>query len=434
MGSPMTYVKVRLYALGLVLACLMANAGAAPAMRVALNIDQQPVRAALEQFSAQSGLQVLLRVDNISVDGVLAGKVEGEFTAQDALSQLLHNTGLTYEFVNDRTVRITVATAQPANSSSTAEARHGPPAVRQAQNQSPQARAEALQPGDVTITARRMLAERALRRVVIPEFVQSHSLASAWTDELIRWQSNICPETLGLQSPSNEFVSQRVLAIARQVGAPTAHAGRCRTNVEILFTADPAEQLSYVVRNEPVLLGDAPTGRDTLAAFDHPIKAWYATYTPHMESFPSGGSSQVNLATTTSLSAGWGSFGYAMGAATEALRMSGMASAHLGELSSEFVNVLILIDSTQVNRYPLEAIADYVAMLALTRTSLGGCSELPSVIDLLSRDCGARAKPQAITAADTAYLKALYAARLELKVTLARGEIRDRMLREIEGP
>jgi hypothetical protein len=279
-----------------------------------------------------------------------------------------------------------------------------------------------------------MPAERALRRVVIPQFVQSRSISTAGTDELIRWQSAVCPETQGLQRRSNEFVTQRVVALARQVGAPTRHAGRCWTNIEILFTADPAEQLSYVVRNEPTLLGDAPTGRNTLAAFDHPIKAWYATYTPHGEILGSGGRSQVNLATAM-ISEGWASFGYATGAATDVLGMWGMSSgSHLSEVSSEFVNVLILIDSTQVKRYPLDAIADYVAMLALTRTSLDGCSELPSVIDLLSPDCGERGKPQGVTAADTAYLNALYATRLELKVSLARGEIRNRMLREIEGP
>jgi hypothetical protein len=72
-------------------------------------------------------------------------------------------------------------------------------------------------------------------------------------------------------------------------------------------------------------------------------------------------------------------------------------------------------------------------MLALTRSALGGCNELPSVIDLLSRDCGERPPPQAVTTADEAYLKALYASNLEMNVSLERGEIHDRMLRQIVG-
>jgi hypothetical protein len=92
---------------------------------------------------------------------------------------------------------------------------------------------------------------------------------------------------------------------------------------------------------------------------------------------------------------------------------------------------MILIDSRQVNRHSLSAIADYVAMLALTRSTLGGCNELPSVIDLLSPDCGARPPPEGITSADEAYLKALYSSNLEMNVSLERGEIHDRMLRKI---
>jgi hypothetical protein len=86
-----------------------------------------------------------------------------------------------------------------------------------------------------------------------------------------------------------------------------------------------------------------------------------------------------------------------------------------------------------VSQYSLAAIADYIAMLALTHASLGGCSELPSIIDLLSADCGARPLPQSITAADASYLKALYSSNLEMKVSLERGEIHDRMLRDISN-
>src|SRR5262249_42405903 len=103
------------------------------------------------------------------------------------------------------------------------------------------------------------------------------------------------------------------------------------------------------------------------------------------------------------------------------------------EVSSQFANVLIIIDSRQTSQYPLGALADYVAMLVLTRTSLSGCNELPSVTDLLSHDCGTRERPQSITEADRAYLKALYASSLESNTSLARGEIHDRMLRQIVG-
>jgi iron complex outermembrane recepter protein len=103
----MKNLKAPFVALGLALAASTAvHAGDAPAVRVALKIEPQPVRAALKEFSQQSGVQVLLRVDNISVEGVLAPQVNGELTVQAALDRLLSNTGLKYEFVNERTVRV----------------------------------------------------------------------------------------------------------------------------------------------------------------------------------------------------------------------------------------------------------------------------------------------------------------------------------------
>ena len=65
----------------LCLLAVAAHAGNAPA-RVALNIEPQPVRAALKELSDQAGVQVLLRVDNISLDGVMAPKVSGTLTMQ----------------------------------------------------------------------------------------------------------------------------------------------------------------------------------------------------------------------------------------------------------------------------------------------------------------------------------------------------------------
>jgi hypothetical protein len=82
----------------------------------------------------------------------------------------------------------------------------------------------------------------------------------------------------------------------------------------------------------------------------------------------------------------------------------------------------------------LRSISDYIAMLALTRMgSLDACSELPSIIDLLSSGCDARDKPQALTDADTAYLKALYSSDLEMNLNIEQVDMRDRMVMSITG-
>jgi hypothetical protein len=96
--------------------------------------------------------------------------------------------------------------------------------------------------------------------------------------------------------------------------------------------------------------------------------------------------------------------------------------------------VLVIIDTSKIATDSLSSISDYISMLALTRMDfLDGCSELPSIIDLLSSGCRKRAKPLALTETDTAYLKALYSADLEENLNLEQGDMRDRMVTTITG-
>jgi outer membrane receptor protein involved in Fe transport len=104
-------------AVAAVLMCCAANAQALDAKRVAIDIQPQPVLGALKQLGEQTGLQLLMRVDNVSVAGVASHPVSGELTVQTALDRMLADTGLNYEVVNERTVRI-VRTADASHATS----------------------------------------------------------------------------------------------------------------------------------------------------------------------------------------------------------------------------------------------------------------------------------------------------------------------------
>ncbi len=103
--------------------CAAAAQAAAPTATVqrtvTFSIESQPVREALMKFGEQAGLQVLFRSEGLTIQGVTASPVSGELSMQDALRRLLSKTGLTYEFVNERTVRVTAAgSAETASSTS----------------------------------------------------------------------------------------------------------------------------------------------------------------------------------------------------------------------------------------------------------------------------------------------------------------------------
>lgn len=97
-------------------------------LRIAFNIEAQPVRDALQVFGEQTGLQVLFRSEAVSVEGVKAQPVSGELSPDEALRRMLERTGLDYEFVNARTVRVSRAdaAAEPDNRSGAGHERSRP--------------------------------------------------------------------------------------------------------------------------------------------------------------------------------------------------------------------------------------------------------------------------------------------------------------------
>lgn len=74
------------------------------------NIPGQSLADALAAWSRQSGLQVLRRDDGTDFE---TRAVTGKLSPAEALERMLSTTGLTYEFINDRTVRVAPARAQP---------------------------------------------------------------------------------------------------------------------------------------------------------------------------------------------------------------------------------------------------------------------------------------------------------------------------------
>ncbi len=85
------------------------------AQRYELNIPRQPLEAAIKDFAYQTGLQIARFSDRI--DGsMLVGPLSGDYSAEQALQQLLQSGGLTYKIVNDTTIAIVNrAHAQPSS-------------------------------------------------------------------------------------------------------------------------------------------------------------------------------------------------------------------------------------------------------------------------------------------------------------------------------
>lgn len=100
-------------ALGAVAATPAPAADSKPRIEIAAG----PAGQALKAFVAQTGLQLLF--DFEAVNRLTTHSVSGELGAAEALSRMLAGTGLAFEFVNDRTVTITMPAAEKRATSET---------------------------------------------------------------------------------------------------------------------------------------------------------------------------------------------------------------------------------------------------------------------------------------------------------------------------
>jgi hypothetical protein len=248
---------------------------------------------------------------------------------------------------------------------------------------------------------------------VISQFVDLHAAPNRKTGQYMRDDIGpVCPVTLGLPDAFNAFVTARIVQVAASVGAKTDKIGNCKHNIEILFTNQPAEVVkSLAQQTRGAILGmHFVNETPRLLEVTHPIQGWYVTGT-HMED------NAIVPVTST------GTDGSTLPADDKTPKVDSAyrnapdrvstGSKLPGRRVSSIMNVLIVADVRQVGGREIGPVADYIAMLALSEPrSLDRCNDFPSILDLMSSDCGARPKPEKLTDSDLAYLKGLYAADL----------------------
>jgi hypothetical protein len=103
----------------------LAFSRAEAATALARDIAAQPLAAALSDFAAQTGLQIVY-VSEIAATRT-SGRAARGLPAAEALRRLLAGTGLDFEYLNERTVRILAASSCAVPALAGPSARPRPP-------------------------------------------------------------------------------------------------------------------------------------------------------------------------------------------------------------------------------------------------------------------------------------------------------------------
>ena len=280
----------------------------------------------------------------------------------------------------------------------------------------------------VTVIGRRPMDQEMIRTVIAP-FVKLHAARDRNSGLLVREApAGVCPLTLGLPAAFDDFVTARIVSVARSIAAPVQQIGRCEPNVEVLFTGDPQSVVNGLARKtQGEILGFHYVHEvQGLIHVSRPIQAWYITGT-------------VGDPTSDARVVGAGGAHSHGRAIVDRARgpspFTGTGSLLPPRNSSQIMNALIVVDLRKVAGQQIGPISDYIAMLALSQAqSLDGCSPLPSILDLMSAACPSRPSPQSLTDGDTAFLKALYAADITTSATAAQSRVETGMAKGLDAP
>jgi len=252
-----------------------------------------------------------------------------------------------------------------------------------------------------------------------------------------------------LKPEFSDAVVQRIKATADSIGARTAAARqKCDVNIEVIFSSNAQAVLDDIDHHHPTLLGSARRSGDT--RITRAIQSWYTTGTrqeippvPHPLAVtrpPRDASADQKAVQNEHLDHDFapglpGTAGVVPDPPYAGAAPIGLAGSYLtAALRSELLQVLVIVDVQKAQGLSMEQLSDYIAMVSLSRiTQLDTCNELPSILDLLSVSCSGRPHPTALTSADAAFLKALYATELEKIVNVEQGEVRDRMLATLKS-
>jgi hypothetical protein len=226
---------------------------------------------------------------------------------------------------------------------------------------------------------------------VAHDFIRNYAAPAPFLGKFARWnrRNPICPSAGGFLSGYDRFTVKRIKDVAAMVGAPVSQKPGCKPNMAIIVTKDAQGLMSEIRAHRTDLLGyhQSNAQADSLATMRFPVQVLYETATIDVNGHVVVDDRLNDCPCATT---GW--------------------RARDG-LQSAFFNVTIVVDAAKVDAYRLQigALADYLAMLALSQTeNFTPCEQLPSISSLMTPDCGISGLANTLTATDVAYLKGVY--------------------------
>lgn len=244
----------------------------------------------------------------------------------------------------------------------------------------------------------------------IQAFVEQVSTAPPSLDQIARWDDDICISAAGLGAEQSQTVVDRVSSRAQAVGLRPGRAG-CRPNVFVFFASDGSGFARGLLEQRRSLFAYyheeniATLGQGALASFietPRPIRWWHVVQTRAADGDRLGSESARSEAppppeTMTAVPDGF--------SGVQSVRSQGTRVRSVER--QDFNRVIIIVDAQLAEGYPLDSIADYVAMVTLAQIDpQAQVRDFPTILNLFNEDLENTSFE--MTNWDAAYLNGLY--------------------------
>lgn len=215
---------------------------------------------------------------------------------------------------------------------------------------------------------------------VVRDFVQSLSVRDGYNGQLAQFDGWVCPGVVNMRPEYGRIVADRIGRVASLIGQTVGPPG-CAANIMVIATSEaddlvPALTAAYpniFVQHSYEQTGGRGRLRDFLAS-EAPVRWWHV-----MDERASAGPAPARL-------------------------VSHFSSA----TRSNIQGAMVVVDLGKMDQVHLEALGDYIAMVALARLDPDmDTSGAPTILNLFAGD---GAPPTEISEFDLAYLNALYSA------------------------
>jgi len=259
--------------------------------------------------------------------------------------------------------------------------------------------------------------------------VGSLAAAPQYVDQMGRWDRRVCPGVIGLQREQAQFIVDRIAQRAFQVGLRAGNPG-CRADIAIFVTPDAqlfarefVGQYGRVMARYHDYHVSTP-GQAALSEFQNgtrPVRWW------HVSEMAGANGEQLHDAEVAppDRAAETGFIG------VTASRVRSDGTRLRRPTRQEFQRVII-VDARQVQGVRLEALSDYLAMVALAQINPHqDVSGFPTILNLFSP--GAQPAPSEISQWDLSYLQGVYhMQRQAIRAQYQRSDISRAMERDLQ--